>query len=130
MFPKCGRCLKAVDSVTAEELPSGAVKVIYGCHGETKSYDIEKWYYDELVREKKPINSVEFTPAPVAVTMKPIADQKDIRIAELEVEVARLNEELKNNAISTISEQQSATTAAGGSAEQEHAARPSRRKST
>lgn len=125
--PQCGRCAKFVESITVEELEGGAVKVIYGCHGEQKSYDIEKWFYDELVREKKSINPVEFAPVPTVVTMKRAADPKDIRIAELEAEVARLNEELKKHAVPTLPEQQPAT-AAGGGTEQEHGTGESSRK--
>ncbi len=142
--PQCGRCAKFVENITVEELEGGAVKVIYGCHGEQKSYDIEKWFYDELVREKKSINPVEFAPVPTVVTMKRAADPKDIRIAELEAEVARLtlkcssqsqrdlgrtlSEELKRNAVPIIPEQQPATATTGSGTEQEHGTGQSGRK--
>lgn len=65
--PKCGRCLRDVDSAVAQSVVVTGVagqKLTYKCHGEVAEYEITSEWYDRLTKEKRPFVVEVFKPLP------------------------------------------------------------------
>lgn len=63
--PKCGRCLREVDSAIARSVVVAGVpgqKLTYKCHGEVQEYEITSDWYERLIAEKRPFEATVFKP--------------------------------------------------------------------
>ena len=82
----CGRCAKPVEATAATPIPDPhdmsvivGHKLTYSCHGETKSFDVAKWWFEDPANKGLPFVPkvfspvVEIAPAPDGMTIDDIA---------------------------------------------------------